>query len=245
MSATASSIDLSFLAELGISEVNSGAYAGEWLSCNGPLLDVHSPATGELIAQVQQADADDYEKVASAAHAAFLRWRELPAPARGEYVRQIGEEFRKHKDALGKIVTWEMGKILQEGLGEVQEAIDIADFAVGQSRMLYGLSLHSERPQHSMKEQWHPIGTVGIISAFNFPAAVWAWNSMLAMICGDSSLWKPSWKSPLTAIAMTNVARKVLEPAGFGSVLSLVVGGAHKGTCWGWPRSARRLPQKL
>ena len=224
MSATASSIDLSFLAELGISEVNSGAYAGEWLSCNGPLLEVHSPATGELIAKVQQADADDYEKVAAAAHEAYLRWRELPAPIRGDYVRQIGDEFRKHKDALGKIVTWEMGKILQEGLGEVQEAIDIADFAVGQSRMLYGLSLHSERPQHSMKEQWHPIGTVGIISAFNFPAAVWAWNSMLAMICGNASLWKPSWKSPLTAIAMTNVARKVLEPAGFGAILSMVMG---------------------
>jgi acyl-CoA reductase-like NAD-dependent aldehyde dehydrogenase len=214
MSATASSIDLSFLAELGIGATNSGAYAGEWLACNGPMLEVHSPATGELIAKVQQADAADYEKVASAAHAAYLRWRELPAPVRGEYVRRIGDEMRKHKDALGKIVTWEMGKILQEGLGEVQEAIDIADFAVGQSRMLYGLSLHSERPQHSMKEQWHPIGVVGIISAFNFPSAVWAWNSMLAMICGNASLWKPSWKTPLTAIAMTNVARTVVGTAG-------------------------------
>lgn len=224
MSATASSIDLSFLAELGIGATNPGAYAGEWLTCNGPMLDVHSPATGELIAQVQQADAADYEKVASAAHAAYLRWRELPAPARGDYVRRIGDEMRKHKDALGKIVTWEMGKILQEGLGEVQEAIDIADFAVGQSRMMYGLSLHSERPQHSMKEQWHPIGVVGIISAFNFPSAVWAWNSMIAMICGNASLWKPSWKTPLTAIAMTNVARKVLEEDGFGAIISMVVG---------------------
>ncbi len=224
MSTSTPSIDLSFLSELGLDGVQSGAYCGEWLACSGTELVVTSPATGEQIGTVQQASPEDYEKVAAAAHQAFLKWRELPAPVRGEYVRRIGEEFRKHKDALGRLVSWEMGKILQEGLGEVQEAIDIADFAVGQSRMLYGLSMHSERPQHAMREQWHPLGVVGVVSAFNFPAAVWAWNSMLAMICGDSTLWKPSSKTPLTAIAMTKVAAKVLEPEGLGAVLSLVVG---------------------
>ncbi|MCH2112077.1 MAG: aldehyde dehydrogenase family protein, partial [Planctomycetes bacterium] len=217
-------IDLSFLAELGLEGIQSGAYNGTWLDCSGEELDVFTPATGEKIGTVKQATVEDYEAVASAAHEAFLRWRVLPAPVRGEYVRQIGEEFRKFKEPLGKIVTWEMGKILQEGLGEVQEAIDIADFAVGQSRMLYGLSLHSERPEHAMKEQWQPLGVVGVISAFNFPSAVWAWNSMLAMICGDSTIWKPSWKTPLTAIAMTKIAARVMEPAGFGAVLSMVVG---------------------
>ena len=220
----ATSLDLSFLAELGLDGPQSGAYAGRWLECSGSELKVTTPATGEQIGTIRQANAEQYEQVAAAAQEAFLRWRELPAPQRGEYVRLIGVEFRKHKDALGRLVALEMGKILQEGLGEVQEAIDIADFAVGQSRMLYGLSMHSERPQHAMREQWHPLGVVGVISAFNFPAAVWAWNSMLAMICGDATLWKPSSKTPLTAIAMTKVAAKVLEPAGFGAVLSLVVG---------------------
>lgn len=225
MSSTATpSTDLSFLAELGLEGLQSGAYAGQWLDCGGEELEVFTPATGELIGRVKQANAADYEKVAAAAHEAFLRWRQLPAPLRGEYVRLCGVEMRKHKEALGKLVALEMGKILQEGLGEVQEAIDIADFAVGQSRMLYGLSLHSERPEHAMREQWHPIGVVGVISAFNFPSAVWAWNSMLAMICGNSTMWKPSWKTPLTAIAMNKVCAKVLEPAGLGAVLSLVIG---------------------
>jgi len=225
MSSTATpSTDLSFLRELGLEGLQSGAYAGQWLDCGGEELEVFTPSTGELIGRVKQATAADYEVVASAAHEAFLRWRALPAPARGEYVRLCGEEMRKYKEPLGKLVALEMGKILQEGLGEVQEAIDIADFAVGQSRMLYGLSLHSERPEHAMREQWHPLGVIGVISAFNFPSAVWAWNSMLAMICGDSTVWKPSWKTPLTAIAMNKVCAKVLEPAGFGAVLSLVVG---------------------
>ncbi|MDP6849503.1 MAG: aldehyde dehydrogenase family protein [Planctomycetota bacterium] len=224
MTASSPAIDLSFLDELCLTGVQSGAYCGEWLECSGSELAVYSPATGEQIGSIQQANAADYEKTAQTAHEAFLKWRELPAPQRGEYVRLIGEEFRKYKEPLGKLVSWEMGKILQEGLGEVQEAIDIADFAVGQSRMLYGLSMHSERSQHAMREQWHPLGVVGVISAFNFPAAVWAWNSMLAMICGDSTLWKPSSKTPLTAIAMTKVAARVLEPAGWGAVCSLVVG---------------------
>ena len=224
MSSSTATQDLSFLDELGLTGVQSGAYCGQWLECTGSELAVYSPATGEQIGTIDQASSDDYEKVAQVAHEAFLRWRELPAPLRGEYVRRIGEEFRKFKEPLGKLVSWEMGKILQEGLGEVQEAIDIADFAVGQSRMLYGLSMHSERPEHAMREQWHPLGVVGVISAFNFPAAVWAWNSMLAMICGDSTLWKPSSKTPLTAIAMTKVAARVLEPEGWGAVCSLVVG---------------------
>jgi len=224
MTTSSTAIDLSFLAELGIEGTLSGSYAGEWLDCRGDELEVFSPADGSRIAIVKQATAAEYETVAEAAHQAFLRWRGIPAPIRGEYVRRIGEEMRKHKDALGKIISLEMGKIYQEGLGEVQEAIDIADFAVGQSRMLYGLSMHSERPQHAMREQWHPLGVVGVISAFNFPAAVWAWNSMLALICGDSCLWKPSSKTPLTAIAMTKVAAKVLEPEGWGALVGLVVG---------------------
>ena len=224
MSTTAQQIDLEFLRQLGLEGTLSGAYCGEWLSTSGSTLEVTSPATGQTIGTVQQASAADYAQVSAAAHEAFLRWRTVPAPVRGEYVRRIGEEMRRFKEPLGKLVSFEMGKILSEGLGEVQEAIDIADFAVGQSRMLYGLSMHSERPSHSMKEQWHPLGTVGVISAFNFPAAVWAWNAMIALACGDAVLWKPSSKTPLTAIAMTKVAARVLEPEGWGALVSLVVG---------------------
>jgi aldehyde dehydrogenase (NAD+) len=212
------------LRRLGIDAVHSGAYAGQWLATSGPELAVASPATGRPLAKVRQATAAEYDRTALAAHAAFLRWREVPAPQRGEYVRRIGQRLREFKEPLGQLVTLEMGKILQEGLGEVQEAIDIADFAVGQSRMLYGLSMHSERKGHTMREQWHPLGTVGIVSAFNFPAAVWAWNSLLALVCGDACVWKPSPKTPLTAIAMTNVCRPVLEEAGFGALLGLVIG---------------------
>ena len=224
MTTTTSDTDLSFLEELGLTGLQSGAYNGQWLSCSGKELDVFSPADGSIIGSIKQANADDYETVVAAAHEAFLRWREIPAPIRGEFVRRIGEEMRKSKEALGKLVSWEMGKIHQEGLGEVQEAIDIADFAVGQSRMHNGLSMHSERPQHAMREQYHPLGVVGVISAFNFPSAVWAWNSMLALICGDSCIWKPSSKTPLTAIAMTKVAARVLEPEGWGALIGLVVG---------------------
>ncbi|QDU85285.1 Succinate-semialdehyde dehydrogenase [NADP(+)] [Planctomycetes bacterium Pla163] len=212
------------LAKLGIEPVHSGAYAGEWLATTGAELEVTSPGTGEVIGRVRQATAAEYDRVVEAAQEAFGRWRQLPAPIRGEYVRRMGNAMREKKDELGAIVTLEMGKILQEGLGEVQEAIDIADFAVGQSRMLYGLSMHSERPGHAMREQWHPLGTIGIISAFNFPSAVWAWNSMIALICGDACVWKPSPKTPLTAIAMTNVCRPVLEEAGFGALLGLAIG---------------------
>ncbi len=213
-----------FLKELGIEGTNSGAYAGKWMPTSGSWLESRSPASGDLIASIRQATPAEYDICVSAAQAAFLRWREVPAPRRGEIVRQIGERLRQHKDALGRLVTLEMGKILQEGWGEVQEAIDIADFAVGQSRMLYGLSMHSERPQHAMREQWHPLGTVGVITAFNFPVAVWAWNAMLAYICGDACVWKPSSSTPLCAIATTNIVRPVLEAEGFGALATLVIG---------------------
>jgi aldehyde dehydrogenase (NAD+) len=216
--------NLDFLRELGIEGNNSGAYAGRWLDCRGGLLESTNPATGELIARVHKASRVEYDECVSAAQGAFLRWRELPAPRRGEIVRKMGERLRAKKDALGRLITLEMGKILVEGLGEVQEAIDIADFAVGQSRMLYGLSMHSERPAHAMREQWHPLGVVGIISAFNFPMAVWAWNSMLALIAGDACLWKPSEATPLCAIAITNVCRPVLEAEGLGALISLCIG---------------------
>jgi len=216
--------NLDFLRELGIEGNNSGAYAGEWLECTGGLLESRNPATAQLIARVHQASAEQYETCARAAHEAFLRWRNVPAPRRGEVVRRMGERLRARKEALGRLITLEMGKILQEGWGEVQEAIDIADFAVGQSRMLYGLSMHSERGAHAMREQWHPLGVVGVITAFNFPMAVWAWNSMLALVCGDACLWKPSSQTPLCAIALTNVVRPVLEAEGFGALASLCVG---------------------
>ena len=220
-----SSTDTSFLSTLGIEEVNQGAYAGEWLECTGELLESRSPATGQVIGKVRMATADEYERVAAAAQEAFRRWRTVPGPKRGEIVRRMGNAMREHKDALGRLITLEMGKIVQEGWGEVQECIDIADFAVGLSRQLYGLTMPSERPGHAMREQWHPLGTVGVMTAFNFPMAVWAWNSMLAFTCGDACIWKPSPKTPLTAIGLTNVVRPILEEEGFGALCGLVVGG--------------------
>lgn len=216
--------DLSFLQDLGIRGSLSGAYAGKWLPARGPELVSSTPVTGEPIATVRQASAEDYEEVVAAAQAAFLRWREVPAPRRGEFVRHIGDRLRSEKERLGRLVSWEMGKILQEGLGEIQEAVDMADFAVGQSRMLYGLTIASERPRHALREQWHPLGVVGVITAFNFPAAVWSWNALLALACGDAVVWKPSSLTPLTAIAMNRIAASVLEPDGFGALLGLAVG---------------------
>jgi aldehyde dehydrogenase (NAD+) len=215
---------MDFLKELGIEGCLPGAYCGTWLETGGEVHSVHSPATGEELAQVRLASGEDYERCARAAQEAFLRWRKLPAPQRGEIVRKIGLALREKKEALGRIVTWEAGKILEEGRGEVQEAIDIADFAVGLSRQLYGLTIKSERPRHHMRETWHPIGPIGVITAFNFPAAVWAWNAMLALVCGDSLIWKPSLKAPLTAIAMTRVVAPVLEAEGFGALATLVIG---------------------
>ena len=217
--------DLSFLSSLGLSEMNQGAYDGSWLECTGEVLESRSPATGELIGKVQMATSAEYEKVVVAAQDAFRRWREVPAPHRGEIVRRMGNAMREHKDALGRLITLEMGKSVQEGWGEVQECIDIADFAVGLSRQLYGLTMPSERPGHTMREQWHPLGTIGVLTAFNFPMAVWAWNSMLAFTCGDACVWKPSPKTPLSAIGLTNVVRPILEAEGFGALCGLVVGG--------------------
>jgi len=219
---------MDFLQQLGIQDTNSGAYNGQWLEASGQVLKSRSPATGQVIASIRQATQTEYEICAQSAHEAFQRWREVPAPQRGEIVRRMGNAMREHKDALGRLISLEMGKILQEGWGEVQEAIDIADFAVGQSRMLYGLSMHSERPGHAMREQWHPLGVVGCVTAFNFPMAVWAWNSMLAFVCGDAMLWKPSSQTPLCAIALTNVCRPVLEAEGFGALASLVVGSGRE-----------------
>ncbi|HKD53526.1 MAG TPA: aldehyde dehydrogenase family protein [Steroidobacteraceae bacterium] len=202
------------LKRLGLGPLNPGAWSGlhGWSSTTDvALINVRNPANGTLIAQVRPASAADYEHVISAAVAAAAAWRDVPAPKRGEAVRLLGEELRRHKDDLGTLVSLENGKILAEGLGEVQEMIDIADFAVGQSRMLYGLTMHSERPQHRMSEQWHPLGVVGIISAFNFPVAVWSWNAFLGAVCGNACVWKPSPKTPLTALAVQHLCNRVME----------------------------------
>jgi aldehyde dehydrogenase (NAD+) len=217
-------MQLDFLETLGVAGQRSLAYDGRWLPTGGPALAARTPITGATVGTLVQATAADYAAVSAAAHAAFLRWREVPAPVRGEYVRRIAQRLREQKDPLGRLVTLETGKILQEGLGEVQECIDVADFAVGLARQLYGLTLKSERPRHAMRETWHPLGTVGVITAFNFPAAVWAWNAMIAWTCGDAVLWKPSPKAPLTALALTRIAASVLEPDGFGALAGLCLG---------------------
>ncbi|MFT7667485.1 MAG: aldehyde dehydrogenase (NAD+) [Planctomycetota bacterium] len=218
---------MDFLTELGIKDKNYGAYNGEWFETGGEWLESRNPSTGELIATVKQANEADYERCLAAACEAFQRLRSMTAPARGELVRKCGEAIRDKKDALGRLITLEMGKSIQEGWGEVQEVIDITDFAVGQSRMLYGLSMHSERPGHAMREQWHPLGVVGVITAFNFPMAVWGWNSMLAWICGDPCVWKPASAVPLCAIGMINVVRPVLEAEGLGALATLCIGSGR------------------
>ena len=217
---------LDFLAELGIEAENAGGYATEWCGAGG-LLESVAPADESVIASVRQCDAGDYETIMANATRAFACWRLEPAPARGEVVRQLGNELRRHKVALGKLIAWEMGKIQAEGEGEVQEMIDIADFAVGLSRQLYGKTMHSERPRHRMYEQWHPLGIVGVITAFNFPGAVWAWNAMIAAVCGDVMVWKPSSKTPLTAIAIQHIVNRVLEPLEWNGVMSLLVGSSR------------------
>jgi aldehyde dehydrogenase (NAD+) len=202
------------LQALGLRDINPGSWSGShgWSrQTTGPLIDSINPATGKRLAQVRGATAEDYEQVLCAAVAAAAAWRRVPAPKRGEAVRLMGEEVRAYKDALGSLVSLENGKIKAEGLGEVQEMIDIADFAVGQSRMLYGLTMHSERPQHRMYEQWHPLGVVGVISAFNFPVAVWSWNAFLAAIAGNATVWKPSPKTALCSLAVQNICNRVLE----------------------------------
>ena len=213
------------LTELGLDSVNPGASTGcEWIDTKGEILESYSPADGRLIASVRQGTAEDYETIIQKAQQAFNVWRMMPAPKRGEIVRQMGEALRQYKEPLGRLVSCEMGKIHQEGLGEVQEMIDICDFAVGLSRQLYGLTMHSERSRHRMYEQYHPLGIVGVISAFNFPVAVWSWNAMLALVCGDVVVWKPSSKVPLCAVATHRIMQKVLAannvPEG---VLNLIV----------------------
>jgi aldehyde dehydrogenase (NAD+) len=200
------------LKSLGIESNQSGAAIGaKWVKTAGKSVAVRSPIDARTLATVSWAAPDDVKTAIEAAHVAFLKWRTVPAPKRGEFVRRIGEKLRARKEPLAALVTAEAGKITQESLGEVQEMIDIADFAVGLSRQLYGLTIASERPGHRMMEQWHPLGVVGVISAFNFPVAVWAWNAMLALVCGDSVVWKPSEKTPLTAVACQNILQEVVR----------------------------------
>ena len=211
---------------LGIQQTNIGTATGkQWISTKGKEITSYSPVDGKAIASVTTTDEAGYEQVIKKAQEAFLEWKMYPSPKRGEIVRQVGEALRKNKEALGKLVSYEMGKSLQEGYGEVQEMIDICDFAVGLSRQLHGLTMHSERPGHRMYEQWHPLGIVGIISAFNFPVAVWSWNAALAWVCGDVCVWKPSEKTPLCGIACQNIIAEVFEKNGVPEgVCSLVMG---------------------
>ena len=214
----------SIVRKLGLREENPGAFCGEWLGSGKPLQSL-SPIDGRLLATVRTATPEEYERTVQRAQQAFLKWQTVPAPKRGEIVRQLGNALREAKPDLGRLVTLEAGKILAEGEGEVQEMIDICDFAVGLSRQLYGLTIASERPQHRMLEQWHPLGVVGIITAFNFPVAVWSWNSALAAVCGDATVWKPSSQTPLTAIATIKIAERIcrdhdVDPA----IFSLVIG---------------------
>ena len=217
---------MDFLTELGINKNNSGACWGpnDWSTNTADgIIESRSPTTNDLIASVYTASEADYDTVVAKAEAAQLKWRRIPAPLRGDVVRRMGNALREHKDALGSLVALEMGKIKAEGDGEVQEMIDMADFAVGQSRMLYGSTMHSERPDHRMYDQYHPLGVVGVISAFNFPVAVWSWNAFVAAICGNGVIWKPSPKTPLTAIAVTNICNKVMAEEGFDGLFGLFI----------------------
>ncbi|MFQ5993543.1 MAG: aldehyde dehydrogenase family protein [Acidiferrobacterales bacterium] len=219
---------MDFLQKLGVKPTNPGAYstAGWSRHKDGEFIDSLNPATNELIARVQLCTGNDYETVIKSAREAFVQWRMVPAPRRGEIIRRIAEELRANKDALGSLVSLEVGKIKAEGDGEVQEMIDIADFAVGQSRMLYGNTMQSERPQHRMYEQWHPLGIVGVITAFNFPVAVYSWNAFIAAVAGNAVVWKPSPKAPLCAIAVQNICNRVMEAEGHAGVFSLIVASA-------------------
>ncbi len=232
---------MEFLTQLGITEKSAGASTGtQWINSTGATVDSFSPVNGKKIGAITTADKQAYEKLIATAQDACKEWRTWPAPKRGDIVRQVGDALRANKEPLGKLVSYEMGKSLQEGYGEVQEMIDICDFAVGLSRQLYGLTMHSERPAHRMYEQWHPLGIVGIISAFNFPVAVWAWNSALAWVCGNTTIWKPSEKTPLCGIAVQNIVAEVFAknkvPEG---VNCLVQGGRETGE---WISNDTRIP---
>ncbi|MCH8558439.1 MAG: aldehyde dehydrogenase family protein [Balneolia bacterium] len=234
---------MNFLSNLGLSGLNYGTSTGQQRlgsEKNSKTITSYSPADGSVIGEVTLTTRAEYDEVVAASQKAFDTWRMMPAPQRGEIVRQIGLALRKHKDDLGRLVSWEMGKIYQEGLGEVQEMIDICDFAVGLSRQLYGFTMHSERPRHRMYDQYHPLGPVGVISAFNFPVAVWSWNAMLAAVCGDTVIWKPSEKTPLTAVACQNIVAEVLKendlPEG---IFCLINGDREVGE---WLTTDKRIP---
>jgi aldehyde dehydrogenase (NAD+) len=221
---------MNFLEQLGIKDYNSGAYFGDgqWSeTTDAGVLEAINSATGEVIARVHSASESDYDRVIDKAREVFASWRRVPAPKRGEAIRLANAALRLNKDALGSLVSLEMGKIKAEGDGEVQEMIDIGDFAVGQSRMMYGNTMHSERPDHRMYEQWHPLGVIGVISAFNFPVAVWAWNAFLAAICGNATVWKPSPKGVLCCIAVQNICNKALEEGGFPPIFLSFMGSGH------------------
>ncbi|OWY19034.1 aldehyde dehydrogenase family protein [Sphingobacteriales bacterium UPWRP_1] len=229
VTANVSAFDTSFLGRLGLAAVNPGVSTGlQWQQGDGELLQSYSPADGQLIGSVKTATRQNYEQVIKTAEAAFAVWRMMPAPKRGEIVRQFGEKLRHYKADLGKLVSYEMGKSLQEGMGEVQEMIDICDFAVGLSRQLYGLTIHSERARHRMYEQWHPLGIAGIITSFNFPVAVWSWNTAIAWVCGDVCVWKPSEKTPLSAVACQKILGEVLQENQLPEGISCLVVGDYR-----------------
>ena len=216
------------LEELGLQDINNGTSTGKDFFSGGEIIESYSPVDGALIGKVKATTPEDYEKVITTAEKAFKEWRTMPAPQRGEIVRKFNDELRRLKEPLGKLVSYEMGKSYQEGLGEVQEMIDICDFAVGLSRQLHGLTMHSERPGHRMYEQYHPLGVVGIISAFNFPVAVWSWNTALAWVCGDACIWKGSEKTPLTSVACQNIAARVFSENGVPEGVSCLITGDYK-----------------
>jgi aldehyde dehydrogenase (NAD+) len=227
--------------QLKLNKINSGTSTGlNWIDSKGEKLESYSPVDGKLIAQVYSTTKNDYEKVVKQAQKAFAEWRLWPAPKRGEIIRQIGDELRKFKEPLGMLVSYEMGKSLQEGLGEVQEMIDICDFAVGLSRQLYGLTMHSERPGHRMYEQYHPLGIVGVISAFNFPVAVWSWNSMLAWVCGDVCIWKASEKTPLTSLACQHIINVIFKKNNVPEGVSCIINGGRE--VGEWMTTDKRIP---
>ncbi|HIG46939.1 MAG TPA: aldehyde dehydrogenase family protein [candidate division Zixibacteria bacterium] len=217
------------LDKLKLQELNAGACTGVdgWIQSDGPILTSYNPTTGEAIAGIRQATPEVYNRVVDYAQSTFESWRMLPAPKRGDMIRDLGNVLREYKEPLGELVSLEMGKIHVEGMGEVQEMIDICDFSVGLSRQLYGLTIMSERPQHRMYEQWHPLGVVGIITAFNFPVAVWAWNAALSAVCGDTMVWKPSGQTPLTAVAVQHLSNQVMADHGLNGIFNLVIGRGH------------------
>lgn len=232
---------MDFLAQLGIQSVNPGASTGtQWIDSKSTVISSSSPVDGKLIGTVQSTNEATYQRIVQQSAQAFEDWRQWPAPKRGEIVRQVGEALRTYKEPLGKLVSYEMGKSLQEGYGEVQEMIDICDFAVGLSRQLHGLTMHSERPKHRMYEQWHPLGITGIISAFNFPVAVWSWNAALAWICGNTTIWKPSEKTPLCAIAVQNIVAEVFKKNQVPEGVNCLIQGARD--VGEWMSQDNRIP---